>query len=100
MNAPLPEHPGKLLESRGRLSDSHDPAGIAVKPVADGWTEGGKVFRTDSSGCQEVADRVFIERHIIRLRFLGQHAGRLVDQKDLFILVDDFKRRDRPGSRA
>src|SRR5699024_5575667 len=80
----------------GGLGGDDDAAGVAVDAVAQGGDKGGLVPRVPLAGLGQIGLDVGDERvRAAALVGVDDHAGLLVRQKDIVILVQNLHARDR-----
>ena len=91
VDCPVMKQLRELLQTCHGFPHRHNAAGIAVKAVADRWPEGKQILLRQGAGAQQITDRVFVQGKILIMRFLRQHARRLIYKQDILILIENVK---------
>ena len=77
---------GAMLRRKARKGTSY-AAGIG----ADGRPEGGQLADGNMAGIHQVVDDFLHQGIVGILCLLGKHTGRLIDNQDMGVLVDDIR---------
>lgn len=88
--APVLKGLGHDLEPCQGLAGHDKAAGVPVQTVADRGAEGLKLLGGELTGDQQIVDDLFYQGAVALLSFLGEEAGRFVDQQDMSVLVEDL----------
>ena len=81
----------QILQTGKTFPAQNQSGRIAVQPVCCGGSEGGQHFFCQKLFGEQVTDEIFINGYITFFRPLGQYAGGLVKNQNMFILIDDIK---------